>query len=202
MRAIKEPDFSQLREVISDPIVEDNTSLAAAIKWPAEKVPTELHDMINRLPKNYLFNPQMKHIFESMMEENTADDEPVAPRIEIRGRKDDQVTPYWEFYYTNRIFHGQGVPRSNRKFLKGCDCVGPCNPKSKTCACVKRQMAWVGGDKHVKGFLYNKNGRLVDHHYPVFECNDECECSENCMNRVKAIITPCFPIGNLDAQQL
>ncbi|KAF8528104.1 SET domain-containing protein [Hysterangium stoloniferum] len=184
MGTVKEPDFSKLREAILDPIFEDSRSLAAAIKWPAEKVPTELHDMINRLPKNYLFNPQMKHIFESMMEENTADDEPVAPRIEIRGRKDDQITPYWEFYYTNRIFHGQGVPRSNRRALKGCDCIGPCNPKSKTCACVVRQMAWVGGDKNVKGFLYNKNGRLVDHHYPVFECNDECECSEHCMNRV------------------
>ncbi|KAF8591935.1 SET domain-containing protein [Ramaria rubella] len=161
-----------------------DNGIAPVIKWPAEKIPTELHDMINRLPKNYHFNPQMKHIFESMMEENTADDEPLSPCIEIYSSKGGPVTPPWEFYYTNRIFLGEGVPRSNKKDLKGCDCIGPCDPKSRTCACVKRQMAWTGGDKSIKGFLYNKKGKLLDPGYPVFECNDTCECSDECMNRV------------------
>lgn len=140
--------------------------------------------MINRLPPHYLFNPQMKYIFEAVIEDNTADDEPLAPKIPIIGRKNGPVTPPWEFYYTNRIVYGEGVPRSDKKLLQGCDCVGPCDPKSKTCACVQRQMAWTGGE--VKGFLYKKE-KLLHPHYPVFECNDACECSEECMNRVSAL---------------
>lgn len=166
-----------------------NDHLSTAIKWPAERVPIELHEMINCLPLNYHYNSQMKHIFESMMEENTADDEPTSPRIGICGRKGGPVTPPWEFYYTNRIFHGEGVPRSNKKALKGCDCIGPCNPKSKTCACVKKQSAWTGDDKTVKGFLYNRKGKLMDSGYPIFECNDACECSDDCMNRVRDTIS-------------
>lgn len=184
--AVKEPDFNKLRADIPDTLYTD-ARLSAAIKWPAEKVPIELHDMINCLPLNYHYNPQMKYVFEAMMEENTADDEPTSPRIEIYGGKSGPVTPPWEFYYTNKIFHGKGVPRSSKKKLKGCDCIGPCNPKSKTCACVKKQMAWTGDDKDIKGFLYNKKGKLVDLSYPIFECNDGCECSNDCPNRVRLL---------------
>ncbi|KAF8504274.1 hypothetical protein JB92DRAFT_2794007 [Gautieria morchelliformis] len=180
LSTVKEPDFSKLRADVP-PL---DGRLSAAIKWPAEKVPVELHEMINHLPLNYHYNPQMKHIFEAMMEENTADDEPTSPRIEIYGGRSGPVTPPWEFYYTNKVLHGEGVPRSNKRNLEGCSCIGPCDPKSKTCACVKRQMAWVEGDKSVKGFLYNKKGKLLDPSHPVFECNDACECSEDCMNRV------------------
>lgn len=189
---MKEPDYAKLRANIFEPLAKDKNDLSAAIRWPAEKVPTALHDMINRLPDGYLFNPYMKHMFESMIEENTALDEPTAPPIQVIGTKNGAVTPPWEFYYTNRIFHGQGVPRSDRQLLEGCDCIGPCDPKSKTCACVARQMTWVGDDKSVKGFLYKK-GRLTAPGCPIFECNDACECSEECMNRVCEIVC----LGNL-----
>ncbi|GJJ09617.1 hypothetical protein Clacol_003840 [Clathrus columnatus] len=178
---VKEPDFSKISTQATEPVPDYDDRLSAAIKWPAEKLPTELHDMINALPTNYLYNPQMRHVFEAMIEDNTAADEPRAPKIRIIGRKNGPVTPPWEFYYTNRIVNGEGVPRSDKNLLQGCDCIGPCDPKSKTCACVQRQMAWTGGD--IKGFLYRKE-RLLHPHYPVFECNDACECSEECMNRV------------------
>lgn len=186
MVAIQEPDFPKLHADVPDALL-DTGSLANAIRWPAEKIPTELHDMINRLPENYHHNPQMKQVFESMMEENTADDEPTSPRIEIYSGQSGPVCPPWEFYYTNKIIHGKGVPRSNKRNLKGCDCVGLCDPKSKTCGCVKRQMAWTGNDKSIKGFLYNKKGKVLHPDYPIFECNDACECSEDCMNRVSRL---------------
>lgn len=132
-----------------------------------------------------------------MIEENTAEDEPRAPKVQIIGRKNGPVTPPWEFYYTNRIVYGEGVPRSDKKLLQGCDCVGPCDPKSKTCACVQRQIAWTGGDS--KGFLYKKE-KLLYPYYPVFECNDACECSEECMNRVSNSfpgVVSCDPLTNL-----
>ncbi|KIJ38438.1 hypothetical protein M422DRAFT_49976 [Sphaerobolus stellatus SS14] len=140
--------------------------------------------MINRMPDDYRFHHVMKHVFESIIAENTANDEPTAPRIQIIGRKGGAVTPPWEFYYTNKIMRGAGVPKSDMSKLKGCGCIGPCDPKSKTCTCIKRQKKWAD-DSSVKGFLYNKKEKLTtDKGYPIFECNDACECSEDCMNRV------------------
>lgn len=181
---MKEPDYAKLRADVSDAVLTDDRELSAAIKWPAEKIPTDLLDMINRLPENHLFNHTMKHVFESMIEVNTAHDEPKAPPIRVIGKKNGPITPPWEFYYSNKIFRGAGVPKSDKSKLKGCDCIGPCDPKSKTCACVKRQMFWAGNDKAVKGFLYNKKQKLLSHEYPIFECNDACQCSDECMNRV------------------
>jgi histone-lysine N-methyltransferase SUV39H len=45
-------------------------------------------------------------------------------------------------------------------------------------------MAWTGNDKSINGFVYNEKGKVLNPGYPIFECNDACECSEECMNRV------------------
>jgi len=58
--------------------------------------------------------------------------------------------------------------------------MGKCDPKSKTCACLKRQERYTG----IADFAYDNRGRLKDPDYPIFECNDLCGCGDECRNRV------------------
>ncbi|KAH9937724.1 SET domain-containing protein [Amylocystis lapponica] len=147
----------------------------------AEDIPHELEDMINTLP---LFarraNNMQVTLFEAAIANNTADDEPHAPPIHIINDVDDELTPPYEFHYSNLMWHGQDVPKPNIEDLKGCDCFGPCDPNSKTCSCLKRQREYWGET----GFIYDYRGRLREHDYPIFECNAFCGCEGDCRNRV------------------
>jgi histone-lysine N-methyltransferase SUV39H len=105
---------------------------------------------------------------------------------------DEEPTPQWEFHYTNRIYHGPGVPDPDIANLVGCDCVGKCDPKSKTCACVKRQRELImfpeeNMEAYNSGFLYDKQKRLKHTPYPIVECNALCGCDAECMNRVSGL---------------
>ncbi|KAI0823450.1 SET domain-containing protein [Trametes gibbosa] len=148
----------------------------------ARNIPHELHDRLNSLSlgARYAGNMQLL-IFEAEIRANTARDEPRAPPILIVNEVDDELTPPLEFYYSNLMWHGEGVPEPDHENLHGCDCVGPCDPLSRTCACVKRQREckWDRG-----GFVYDKKGKLRATEYPIVECNMHCACSEDCMNRV------------------
>jgi len=117
-----------------------------------------------------------------MILENTVEDEPNAPLVEIQNSVDEEPTPPWEFYYTNRMWHGEGVPPPDIKNLISCSCKGRCGPRSKTCACLANQRK-VAADPHLE-FAYDKAGRLKIPGYPVFECNDLCGCGDECRNRV------------------
>ncbi|KAJ7048092.1 SET domain-containing protein [Mycena amicta] len=67
--------------------------------------------------------------------------------------------------------------------LIGCDCVGPCDPASTTCSCLKRQNEYSQG--YLPGFQYDTKGRIRNHGIPIFECNAHCSCDdEECRNRV------------------
>lgn len=148
----------------------------------AKDLPHALQDHINSMSEYTQMMEGMRDLFKATILENTVEDEPDAPPIEIWNSVDTQSTPPWEFYYTNNMWLGEGVPPPDIKTLLSCTCKGGCNPKSKTCACLLRQRE-ATGDPQLE-FAYEKNGRLKIPGYPIFECNDLCGCSDECRNRV------------------
>jgi hypothetical protein len=150
----------------------------------ASKLPSAIQDHMNRQSEEVRKLSDIRDVYEAMILENTADDERDAPPIEIQNEVDDQSTPPWEFCYSNKMWHGEGVPDPDLKNLKGCDCRGACNPKSKTCACAIRQGKVV--DENATEFAYDKNGKLKLAGYPIFECNNMCWCGPECGNRVRS----------------
>lgn len=151
----------------------------------AQDLPHTLQDYLNALPEMYRASNQARVIFEAAIRESTADDEPDAPAIRICNEIDDEITPPWEFHYTNKMWYGEGVPGPDLKTLRGCDCEGRCDPKSRTCLCVKKQSKYL--DVSRVGFVYDRRGRLIEPliNYPIFECNDFCGCGSDCQNRVR-----------------
>lgn len=155
----------------------------------AKDLPHELQDRINALSSRARREGNMQvKLFEQAIIENTFEDEPHAPSICIINEFDDELTPPLEFHYSNLMWHGEGVPKPDVANLQGCGCIGPCDPKSKTCRClVHQKQYWSDGP----GFLYQEEGRnkgqLKIFDYPIFECNDFCGCSEDCPNRVRRL---------------
>lgn len=126
-------------------------------------------------------------VFSSEISIASSVDEPRAPEIYIVNDVDDQLSPSFEFHYTNKIYLGEGVPQPDVDNLEGCDCIGKCNPNSTTCACVRRQTEWMKEAVSLEGFAYDKDGRIRTeaHDFPIFECNASCRCDdEDCQNRV------------------
>ncbi|KAI0283670.1 hypothetical protein BGY98DRAFT_685213 [Russula aff. rugulosa BPL654] len=146
-------------------------------------IPHALQDLMNSVEAPYRQSNLAKEMFEAVIYENTYEDEPSAPRIAIVNDVDDdlEVTPAWEFHYSNRIWHSDGVPPPDLANLRGCDCEGYCDPNSQTCSCLKRQQEYSG---HIPGFIYDDKGRLKQRGFPIFECNDLCGCLDGCRNRV------------------
>jgi histone-lysine N-methyltransferase SUV39H len=149
----------------------------------AANLPSSIQDHINNQPEEVRMLSEIREVFEAMILENTADDEREAPPIVIQNDVDEEPTPPWEFWYSNKMWHGKGVPDPDLKNLKGCDCRGACNPKNKACACAQRQCQVIG-DIKASEFAYDKNGRLKFPGFPVFECNNTCWCGPECSNRV------------------
>ncbi|KAG1739455.1 uncharacterized protein EDB91DRAFT_1053752 [Suillus paluster] len=158
----------------------------------AKDLPHELQDRVNALPQSYRDSPQAAVLFEAMIDE-AMDNELEAPPISVVNDVTDEGAPPWEFVYTNEMWYGQGVPPPDMKNLKSCSCVGRCDPKSKTCGCVKQQhhhlkpyiadgtipKSWNGAP-----FVYDSKGCLQWSGMPIFECNDFCGCDDDCPNRV------------------
>jgi histone-lysine N-methyltransferase SUV39H len=149
----------------------------------AANLPSSIQDHINNQPEEVRMLSEIREVFEAMILENTADDEREAPPIVIQNDVDEEPTPPWEFWYSNKMWHGKGVPDPDLKNLKGCDCRGACNPKNKACACAQRQCQVIG-DIKASEFAYDKNGRLKFPGFPIFECNNTCWCGPECSNRV------------------
>lgn len=124
-------------------------------------------------------------MFEAVIAENTAQDEPDAPPIAVINEIDDEPTPPWEFYYSNRLWYHEDVPPPDYNKLVGCDCVGECDPTSTTCVCLRRQKnLWPDGAESGFGFSYDENGSLKNWDETIVECNDLCQCTTKCRNRV------------------
>ncbi|KAI0368276.1 SET domain-containing protein [Pilatotrama ljubarskyi] len=157
----------------------------APVTQLAKDIPHDLQDRLNSLSLSARSAGNMQVlIFEAEIRANTAEDEPYAPPIQIVNEIDDEPTPPLEFYYSNLMWHGEGVPKPDHESLRGCDCIGPCDPMSKTCTCVKRQRKYWDGAGGGGGFIYDRKGKLRAHEYPIFECNMNCACSDDCTNRV------------------
>ncbi|KAG6841070.1 hypothetical protein C0991_002162 [Blastosporella zonata] len=149
-----------------------------------QDLPHTLQDTINNFSDAGRRHRSLASIMVAAIRENTADDEPEAPLIEIINKVDDDPTPPWEFHYSNKMWLGEGVPLPDMANLIHCDCIGRCDPKSKTCACARRQHEWVDDGFTAPEFLYDVKGHLKATDYPVFECNDRCGCGDECRNRV------------------
>ena len=146
----------------------------------AEDIPTSLPDSINRLSVYTRRDAGIRDVFRAFMLENICDDEGGAPEIEIINEVDAEPSPVFEFNYSNRMWYGEDLTMPDYSKLKGCECIGRCDPKSRTCACARKTRSYL----EVDGCVYEKNGRLKYPRYPIFECNDFCSCDEHCRNRV------------------
>ncbi|TFK31605.1 hypothetical protein BDQ12DRAFT_618597 [Crucibulum laeve] len=151
--------------------------------YRAKDIPHSLQDHINRMSDYTRMLPGMRDIFLASIQEGSAEEECDVPDIELINNIDDEPTPPWEFHYSNHMWHGEGVPPPDMKNLVRCDCIGGCDPRSKTCACLKQQSSYY--DSGVVDFAYDNRGRLKrDQPYPIFECNSLCACDDSCRNRV------------------
>ncbi|KAG8956369.1 hypothetical protein FRC04_004450 [Tulasnella sp. 424] len=139
---------------------------------------SSLADSMNQTIPGFAEDPARRAIFEEMIRTRDRG----APPITIVNDVDNEPCPPFEFDWTNEMLFGENVPRKD-KDLKGCDCLGPCDPYSKTCACIVRQNHWLG-DIGEGGFAYGPDGQIMFCHAAVFECNEACGCSEDCQNRV------------------
>ncbi|KAH7907546.1 hypothetical protein BJ138DRAFT_1014318 [Hygrophoropsis aurantiaca] len=159
----------------------------------AKDLEHSLNDYINNFPAEFHQSEQARLIFEALIAD-ASDNEPHAPAIEIFDNNIGlETTPPWEFVYTNELWYGEDVPPPDIKNLKSCGCIGKCDPRSRTCACVKRQQTFLkpfAQDEQIPctwegaNFLYDKKGKLQFHGYPIFECNEFCGCDDDCPNRV------------------
>ncbi|KAI0268604.1 hypothetical protein BC834DRAFT_821143 [Gloeopeniophorella convolvens] len=149
----------------------------------ARDIPHDIQDLMNTSDAHYRRTLMAKELFEALIYQNTFEDEPNAPRISIVNDVDGDVemTPAWEFHYSNRIWYGDDVPPPDYENLEGCDCEGYCDPESQACSCAQKQKKY---STHLPGFIYDDKGRLTTMEYPVFECNALCGCFEGCRNRV------------------
>lgn len=169
----------------------------------ARHIPHSLQDHMNMLPKEYRSSAVGRQIFEAHIQEAMVG-EPDAPAIEFFDNAiGSEVTPPWEFHYTNEMWFGEGVRPPDIKNLESCGCIGRCDPKSSTCACARRQKKWMQGyiDEGIipptwpgSPFVYDHKGLSQRLECPVFECNRFCRCDEDCPNRVGA----CFCVADDD----
>ncbi|KAF8623753.1 hypothetical protein AX15_006196 [Amanita polypyramis BW_CC] len=155
----------------------------------ARDLPHTLQDYINHMSEWTRLLPDMRTVFTAAIQENTAMDEPEAPPITVENDVDNEPTPPWEFHYSNHMWHGKGVPPPDIENLTSCDCIGRCDPRSKSCACVRRQRQALEDEN--SDFSYDNRGRLKEPGYPIFECNDLCGCDDDCRNRVVQLGRTC-----------
>ncbi|RXK37238.1 hypothetical protein M231_05528 [Tremella mesenterica] len=146
---------------------------------------TSIHESWQRLLPVLQNQPSLhRAIFSAYITESTSKDEPEADEIKVLNDVDDEGAPQdFEFVYSNEMFYHVDVPDPEKGM--GCGCEGPCNPMSKSCSCVKRQELY-SYDAQMSGFAYNEDNTLKTSmlHVPIWECNDNCGCPPECMNRV------------------
>ncbi|KAL6641963.1 hypothetical protein ACP70R_020144 [Stipagrostis hirtigluma subsp. patula] len=85
---------------------------------------------------------------------------------------DDETGPSY-FNYVTGVDYSR--PLSKMKPLQCCKCPSVCLPGDTNCSCVQQN----GGD-----LSYGSTGLLVKHIPMVYECSSNCQCSQNCRNRV------------------
>lgn len=170
------PSITSIHNLIPSPLYQRLSDL-----------PTTLLDSVNSIPDHIRKSLVFRKMFEAVIAENTSQDEPDAPPITVINEIDDEPTPPWEFFYSNKLWYHEDVPPPDYDKLVGCDCVGECDPSSTTCACLRRQNnLWPEGVRAGFGFSYDEDGRLKNWDETIVECNDLCRCASKCRNRVSA----------------
>ena len=149
----------------------------------AGDIPHELANAVNNIPAWYVNGATIRQAFEAAMVTNTTNDEPDAPYIRVINEVDDEPTPPFEFFYSNLMWHGDKVSEPDFRNLKGCGCIGRCDPKDPNCSCLARAKPWRERAEIKGGFMYDTKGRLKAHNFPIYECNDLCGCDDDCYNR-------------------
>ncbi|KAL6870999.1 hypothetical protein ACP4OV_014847 [Aristida adscensionis] len=84
---------------------------------------------------------------------------------------DEKGTPY--FNYVTGVEYSR--PLMKAKPLQCCKCPSVCLPGDPNCSCAQLN----GGD-----LPYSPNGLLVKNVPMLYECSANCQCSQNCRNRV------------------
>lgn len=153
----------------------------------ASNLPHEMEDELNALPLHARNASGMQRkAFEAHI--RLAERNLKAPPIQILNPVDDDLTPPIEFHYTDLMYHTDNVPRPNFDGLKGCGCRGSCDPLSKTCSCVAKQLSFTSEFTKLFRMIYTEQGTLHSVEFPVIECNAKCGCDEECQNRVRTYI--------------
>jgi histone-lysine N-methyltransferase SUV39H len=154
---------------------------------PGEELVTWRVDLVNSMPESYRKNPGCRAVFEAYMDDAMRENEPRAPQIRVENDVDSEPCPPWEFVYYNRMVYGTNVPKPDLDALEGCDCLGPCDPENKDCACVRRQERYFAenpGLDEYSGFGFQQDGEIKYHGGAIFGCNSKCTCDLECPNKV------------------
>ncbi|GAA6012971.1 hypothetical protein JCM11491_000925 [Sporobolomyces phaffii] len=140
-----------------------------------------------------------KGLYEQMISDANSSEYPPDHRPSIRiiplgdAKNTDYSSPEFELCYTNRVIYADGIVPDQ---APGCACIGDCgSPQNRAgCACRARQIAASktrvnGGQRSgLQNFAYDSNGLLDEKIFnsddPIIECNSQCGCSDDCINRV------------------
>ncbi|KAL1741609.1 hypothetical protein HDZ31DRAFT_45069, partial [Schizophyllum fasciatum] len=148
----------------------------------AKDIPHRLEDTVNYMSIRSRNQVRTLFLASSASTKNPSLHSFTPPPIRIVNDVDGDVTPPWEFHYSNVMWHHKHVPKPNRKDRVACNCIGECGTDG-SCACLQLQRKWTK-TWGIEDFAYTPNKRLINFMQPVFECNELCGCDETCRNRV------------------
>jgi hypothetical protein len=178
-------DIEEITHVVSMLSFEDQKRLLRPGPYKrVADVPKEIHPRLSKMSKRQLQMCRAYNTFQGMISE--AERGTPAELIGIYNQVDDEPCPPFEFIYSNEMWYDADVPPPDYDHVKGCGCIGRCDPSSTTCSCLRRQEFWTGaeGENRYEGFSYTEQGRHKDATMPIFECNWRCGCDADCVNRV------------------
>lgn len=167
--------------------MQDNHDLSSSVSLPV--LPLSLTAQI---PRDRIFS---KRQLWTMYKQIIRDSAPYSPPVGVVNPLQPYDTPDWDWSYSEKIWRSPRVPSPEDRHLRGCGCVGVCDPNSQTCSCLQLNRRF--GREHYDGFPYeervygsqtNPNKiRIKNLICPVFECSAWCTCSPSCINRVRTI---------------
>lgn len=169
----------------------------AALSVSAHLLPHTITYYLTQLSRTRTLSfGDIQEIFSDVIQVNTQEDEPDAPRIPIINdiNPKEEPTPAHTYHYSNLMIHHECVPQPQCRasMLSHCKCTGGCKPHS--CPCATRQMQYLPSNTNWSGFAYGANKTLRPGMlgYPIMECNMYCGCNDECQNRVTLFKNPHF----------
>ena len=104
----------------------------------------------------------------------------------------DETSPPVSFNFINSNIIGEGVKVLDEGFMSGCSCREEngrnCGCEYRHCACLQQSARDENGDVHFPYSAKRWRGCLrpfyLNSRHHIYECNKECNCKENCKNKV------------------